>query len=168
MFKYVFRPYDPIYPKLFIKEKNRLKKFLGKGVLIEHVGSTAIPGMGGKGIIDIAVAANSKDDLSDVSSKLIEAEYYYDPEDGTQDRWFHGRKVSNKERYHTHLTFKGSRDWIEMISFRDYLETHPKDFKRYEQIKRQAVEEANQDKDIYIKTKEPLIEEILKKTQTEA
>lgn len=68
MLKYVFRPYDPIFPKLFIKEKNRLKKFLGRTVLIEHVGSTAIPGLGGKGIIDIAIAAPDKNDLLNVSS----------------------------------------------------------------------------------------------------
>lgn len=163
MFKYVFKPYDPIYPKFFDKEKNRLKKFLGKYVLIEHVGSTSIPGMGGKGIIDIAIATNGKKDLPGVSSKLIEAGYYYDPDDGTKDRWFHGRKVSDNERYHVHLTFKGSRDWMEIISFRDYLKTHQEDFKRYEEVKRQAVEEANQDKEIYINIKEPFILEIIKK-----
>lgn len=163
MFKYVFRPYDPIYPKRFNKEKNRLKKFLGKKIFIEHVGSTSILDMGGKGIIDIAVAANSKNDLSNVSSQLIEAGYYYDPDDGTGKRWFHGRKVSDQERYHIHLTFKGSKDWMEIISFRNYLKTHPEYFKKYAAIKRLAVEKAEQDKNIYMQIKEPLIREIIKK-----
>ncbi len=167
MFKYVFRPYDPIYPKRLTREKNRLKKFLGKDVLIEHIGSTSIPGMGGKGIIDIAVAASSKNDLLEVSSKLVEIGYYYNQEDGTEDRWFHGRKVSDKERYHLHLTFRGSKDWKEMISFRDYLKTHPEDFKKYEEIKKMAVETANQDKEIYIKIKEPMILDILNKALNE-
>lgn len=167
MFKYVFRPYDPIYPKLFNEEKNRLKKFLGKKIFIEHVGSTSIPGMGGKGIIDIAVAANSKNDLSNVSSQLIEAGYYYDPDDGTDERWFHGKKVSNTERYHTHLTFKGSKDWMEIISFRNYLKTHPGDFNKYAEIKKQAVKSANQNKEIYMKNKEPFILEIIRKATLE-
>lgn len=121
MFKYIFRAYDPVYPKLFTNEKNRLKKLLTEDILIEHVGSTSIPGMGGKGIIDIAVAANNKDDLSNVSSQLIEAGYYFDPDDGTNERLFHSRMVSDAERYHIHLTFKGSKDCKEMTSFRDYL-----------------------------------------------
>lgn len=165
MFKYVFKPYDPIFPKFFSKEKNRLKKFLGSGILIDHIGSTSIPGMGGKGIIDIAIAVISKDDLSSISSKLIEAGYYYDRKDGTEERWFHGRKVSDEERYHIHLTFRESRDWKEMISFRDYLKTHPEAFREYKEIKKRAVEEANQDKEIYINIKEPFILEILKKAK---
>lgn len=166
MFKYIYRPYDEIYPELFNKEKDRLKKFLGEDILIEHVGSTSIFGMGGKGIIDIAVAANSKKDLQVISSKLIEAEYYYDPEDGTEDRWFHGRKVSDKERYHIHLTFRGSKDWKEMTSFRDYLRIHPEDLKRYAEAKKRAVKEAKQNREIYMRTKEPIILEIIKKANS--
>ena len=163
MFKYIFRPYDPKYPELFNKESIRLRKFLGDNVLIEHVGSTAIPGMGGKGIIDIAVAANDKDDLPKVSSHLIEAGYYYDSKDGTDDRWFHGRKVSDEESYYIHLTFKGSKDWREMISFRDYLGTHPEDFKKYAEAKKEAAENANQDKDKYMSIKTPVIQDIIRK-----
>ncbi|HBQ50372.1 TPA: hypothetical protein DD690_00125 [Candidatus Daviesbacteria bacterium] len=161
--KYVFRPYDPIHPEYFSKEKDRLKKFIGEAVLIEHIGSTSIPGMGGKGIIDIAVAANSKNDLSNVSSKLIAAGYYFDPDDGTDERWFHGRKVSDEERYHIHLTFKGSKDWIEITSFRDYLITHPEDFERYAEIKMKAAKLSNQDAKTYMKIKEPVILEIIGK-----
>jgi GrpB-like predicted nucleotidyltransferase (UPF0157 family) len=46
--KYFFRPYNPIFPKLFENEKIRLRKALGKTVQIDHIGSTAVPGLGGK------------------------------------------------------------------------------------------------------------------------
>lgn len=163
MKKYIFKPYDPIYPRLFNKEKGRLEKFLGEDVLIEHVGSTSIVGMGGKEIIDIAIAANSKDDLSNVSSRLIEAGYYYDPKDGTEDRWFHGRKVSDEERYHIHLTFKDNKSWNEMTSFRNYLNTHPEDFKKYAEVKKLAAAAANENREIYLKIKGPILEEIITK-----
>lgn len=163
MFKYVFRPYNPIFSKLFSKEKNRLKKFLGRDALIEHIGSTSIPGMGGKGIIDIVIATDDKNDLFNISSQLIEAGYYFDPDDGTKERLFHARVVSDERRYHIHLTFKSSKDWKEMISFRDHLKTHPKDFKKYEEIKEQAVAVANQEREVYMKIKEPVILEIIKK-----
>lgn len=166
MFRYVFKPYDSIYPKRFSKERDRLKMFLGEDVLIEHVGSTSIPGMGGKGIIDIAVAANSKSDLPDVSSKLIEAGYYYEEADGTPERWFHGKKVTDGERYHLHLTFRESRDWIEMNAFRDHIKTHPEDFEKYAEIKKKAAELSNQDAKTYMKIKQPIISEIIKKATT--
>jgi len=53
--KYVFKAYSPIFPKLFEKEKDRIKKILGENDLIEHVGSTAVPGLGGKEINDIYI-----------------------------------------------------------------------------------------------------------------
>lgn len=162
MFKYIFRPYDPQLPELFSKEKNRLEKFIGN-VLIEHVGSTAVPGLGGKGIIDIAVGVSDKSNFSEVSSKLIEAGYYYDPKDGTDERWFHGRKISDSERYHIHLTFKDSKDWKEMVSFRDYLRTHPEDVQQYAKIKEKASELSNQDAKTYMEIKAPIILDILKK-----
>ncbi len=163
MFKYVFKTYDPIYPNLFQDEKNRLEKFLEKDVLIEHVGSISVLGLGGKGIIDIAIAVDDKNDLLNVSSKLIQAGYYFDPDDGTNERLFYGRVVSDERRYHIHLTFKDSKDWKEMLVFRNYLQTHPDDLKKYADIKKQAVELSNQDKKIYMKIKNPVISDILKK-----
>lgn len=48
MKKYVFKPYDSVYPKLSEAEKNRIRKVLGSNDLIEHIGSTSVPGLGGK------------------------------------------------------------------------------------------------------------------------
>ena len=51
--KYIFRPYNPIFPELFKNEKERMEKILGDNLKIEHIGSTAVMGLGGKGVIDI-------------------------------------------------------------------------------------------------------------------
>ena len=48
--KYVFKPYSKIFPELFQKEKERISPNLKEALAIEHVGSTAVPGLGGKGI----------------------------------------------------------------------------------------------------------------------
>ncbi|MCL4366030.1 GrpB family protein [Patescibacteria group bacterium] len=69
MKKYVFRPYDINFPKLFEKERERIRKVLGKSDLIEHIGSTAVPSLGGKGIIDICIATDKKN-LKVISKKL--------------------------------------------------------------------------------------------------
>ena len=164
--RYVYRQYKELFAKRFYEEKIRIESLIKDSIFIEHVGSTSIPGMGGKGIIDILVAVSNKREIPKMSSQLIDAGYYFGPDDGTIERWFHGRKVSDSKRYHLHLTFEGSKDWKEMIAFRDYLKTHPEDFKRYMEVKKRAVKEASQDKDIYMRIKEPLIKEIIQKAIT--
>jgi len=54
--KYIFRPYNPIFPELFKNEKERMEKILGDNLQIEHIGSTAVLGLGGKGVIDILIS----------------------------------------------------------------------------------------------------------------
>ncbi len=51
MIEYVFKPYDPSFPKLFEEEKKRLEKFLTGTFCIEHFGSTAVPRLGGKELL---------------------------------------------------------------------------------------------------------------------
>ena len=59
MKKYVFKSYNKIFPEIFEKEKEKICDFIEETILIEHVGSTSIPNLGGKGIIDIAIASGS-------------------------------------------------------------------------------------------------------------
>lgn len=166
MERYVFRPYDPIFPKLFDEEKARLETFLGKEALVEHVGSTAVPGLGGKGFSDIAIAVD-QDKLSDASTNLVEAGYEYRPDASTKDRWFHRLELPDQKegyrRYHIHLTYPSSQDWKEMLAFRDYLRSYPDALEKYAEIKKHAAEISNEEREVYIKTKEPVILDIIKK-----
>jgi GrpB-like predicted nucleotidyltransferase (UPF0157 family) len=67
--KYIYRRAERDYTALFLREKKKLKKF-GKKIAIEHIGSTAVQGLGGKGIIDIMIGAN-KSQINFVKDKLI-------------------------------------------------------------------------------------------------
>ena len=69
MKKYLFKPYSKIFPDLFEREKERISSHIKEDLVIEHVGSTAVPGLGGKGIIDIAIAV-SKKEMESVSKQL--------------------------------------------------------------------------------------------------
>jgi GrpB-like predicted nucleotidyltransferase (UPF0157 family) len=79
MKKYVFKPYSKNFPELFQKEKERIVSNLNLPLVIEHIGSTAVPGLGGKGIIDIGIATDRRIwssyrknfKLSDMSLKQI-------------------------------------------------------------------------------------------------
>ena len=166
MKKYVFKYYDPAFTKLFEVEKNRIRKLLGQNDLIEHIGSTAVPGLGGKGIVDICIATN-KNNLKDVSKKLQEIGYEFGLNGGTKERLFH--KISLKDKnnrirtYHVHVTFKKSKEWTSVIMFRDHLLVHPEEAEKYAEIKKTAAKKANEDREVYMQVKSPLIEEIIKK-----
>ncbi len=107
MKKYVFKPYSKIFPELFEKEKERILAYIKGLLIIEHVGSTAIANLGGKGIIDIAIAVNKKD-IDFLSKQLQDLGYEYRPTFSTQDRLYFIIYQSDSEeearRYHIHLT----------------------------------------------------------------
>lgn len=166
MKKYIFKPYNKNFPMLFEKEKQRIIAGVKEDIAIEHIGSTAVPNLGGKGIIDIAIAAE-KENIGIVSKKLQKLGYEFKPHTSTADRLFFQIDLPDSEeeirRYHIHLTYLNSKDWEEMISFRDYLRNHPKEAKKYAESKKKAAKNANEDKNEYMKLKEPAIKDILDK-----
>lgn len=87
MSKYVFKPYNKNFPHLFEVEKKRLLTGINCPAEIEHVGSTAIPGLGGKGIIDIAIAV-PKQNLKSVSKQLQSLGYEFKPKFSTSERLY--------------------------------------------------------------------------------
>lgn len=169
MKKYVFRAYSELFPKLFQKEKERIGSYI-KEAIIEHVGSTAVPGLGGKGIIDIAIAVE-RTKIDSGSKELQDLGYEYKPVGSTPERLYFRIDLPDSEegirRYHVHLTFPESKEWKELIAFRDYLRTHPEDAKLYGELKKQAAEGVNEDGEKYRALKQPLFDKILKMIREE-
>ena len=163
MNKYTFKPYSALFPSLFLKEKARISPCFQSSASIEHVGSTAIPGLGGKGIIDIAIAVN-KECMEEVKGKLQEMGYEFRPSFSTLERLYFIIYLPDPEeevrRYHVHLTFLESEDWKGLIGFRDFLRNHPHAMEEYADIKKQAAKMANQNGDQYRKMKEPILKKI--------
>lgn len=164
MKKYVFKPYNDNFPHLFEKEKNRIAQFLSGDYKIEHIGSTAVPGLGGKGIIDIMIAV-SKQNVKEYSKNLQKVGYNYVEQSHIEQRLFHWQDlhddIEHLRRYHVHVTYPDSSDWKNAIAFRDYLRTHPDDLNRYAVMKQKAAEEANENTEMYMKLKSDVIKEIL-------
>ncbi len=165
MEKYVFRKYDSNYRRFFSAEKREIQKIAGSKALIKHVGSTAIPKLGGKGILDILLAV-PKNTIANTSKKLQKAGYEFRDVASTKSRLFFRKdyKISNGiRRVHIHLTFTGSKDQKEMIAFRNYLISHPKIAKEYEKIKMGAVKFSKGKGELYKNHKEKFILDITKK-----
>ncbi len=140
--KYTFEEYNSVYPELFNAEKERLEKFLSDfEYQIHHFGSTSIPGLGGKGVIDIYIAAG-KDKLKNISEVLQKsAGYEFRKSGGDENRLFLHKEI-NGRRYHIHLTSFNNPDLEQALTFRDFLVKNPRLAKEYSDIKRVAAKEA--------------------------
>lgn len=170
MKKYEFKIYNPNYPATYESEKQRLSQFLAGNYQIEHIGSTSVPNLGGKGIIDIMIGV-SKERMEEISQQAQKAGYIFRPLASTPDRLFlrteYPEDFERNAAYHIHITYPESDEWKKPIAFRDYLRTHPEDVKKYSEIKQKAAREANEDKNVYMKIKESVINEILNKALIE-
>ncbi len=128
-------PYDPAWPALFEGEARRIRAALGERVLLlEHVGSTSVPGLAAKPIIDIVVVlADSSDEPSYIPA--LEATGYTlvirEPE------WHEHRMLRGTEpKVNLHVFSEGSEEAARMLAFRDRLRTHDDERDAYEAAKR--------------------------------
>jgi GrpB-like predicted nucleotidyltransferase (UPF0157 family) len=163
MKKYVFKEYSDSYPVLFEQEKRRLCALLNERVVIEHVGSTAVPFLGGKGILDIAIGVGVEQ-FMDTIVPLETLGYTFRPHNSTQERLFFKRH-EEVQTYHIHVMKLGSPTWKELLSFRDYLRQHPEAIQEYAEIKKRAAEMVDDDGVEYRKLKEPFLKAALAKIQ---
>ncbi|MES2121253.1 MAG: GrpB family protein [Chlamydiota bacterium] len=164
MKKYIFKPYNKIFPELFEREKQKILTHFKSDLLIEHVGSTAVPGLGGKGIVDIAIAVDQSE-MERVCLQLQNLGYEFRPAFSTPDRFFFCADLPDLDedvrRYHIHLTYPESQDWKDLIALRDYLRAHPSEALEYASLKEKAAASAHDEGEKYRKMKEPLIQKML-------
>ena len=172
--KYIFRPYNPIFPELFKNEKERMEKILGDNLQIEHIGSTAVLGLGGKGVIDILISIH-KNQWPGTAAKLKSLGYEYRKKDEEREKeklFFMADLPDNEfgtRLYHVHLTYPESYELKKSLGFRNFLRTHPKEREEYAEIKRRASESVknlptkDEMRDLYGKTKNDFIERTIMK-----
>ncbi|TAK61178.1 MAG: GrpB family protein [Dehalococcoidia bacterium] len=151
----VIADYDPAWPAKFVAERDLIVRTCGHGafVSIEHVGSTSVPGLAAKPIIDMMPGLRSLDDAPPLIRLLESIGYEYvqaferDTPSGPGmpfRRYF--RKDERGERaYHLHAVEVGSSFWVEHLLFRDYLRAHPEAAAEYARIKYELAAAFNTD-----------------------
>lgn len=163
MQKYVFKAYSDTFPGLFQTQKDLIASSVTEALAIEHIGSTAIPNLGGKGIIDIAIAIDKKDTQT-VLEKLEKLGFEFRAPHSNLERLFFRADLQDLiegiRRYHIHLMYFESPDWKRFIAFRDHLRNHPEDAEEYAALKKMAAETSQEDGEKYRKIKEPLFKKI--------
>jgi GrpB-like predicted nucleotidyltransferase (UPF0157 family) len=164
--KYVFFPYSKDYPKVFQKEKRFISKLLSQisKKEIHHIGSTSVPNLGGKKIIDVIVVV-PKSEWS-VSKKLLKEGGFVYYHTMKRKRSFFYKYYLNKEKkvvlVHLHITYFGSGELEKALAFRDYLINFPSVRKQYELIKKRAFELHPKNRVGYVEFKRSFVESTLK------
>ena len=159
-------PYTPEWARLFEEEKARLEAAIGDDVLdIQHVGSTSIPGMIAKPILDIGIAVKDYEEARVCIRSIEQLGYEYRGELGIPRRHYF---VKGEPRtHHIHMNERSSRDWGNQVLFRDYLIHHPEQAEKYAALKRELAERYPKDRDAYLEGKAPFIEEVLRRARKE-
>lgn len=159
--------YDPRWPALFDQEADRLRATLDPSLIIglEHFGSTAIPNLCAKPIIDILIAVRS---LADAQAALVEGlrhlDYVYWAENPNKDRMFFVRGMppfGARRSHHVHVTEIHGQMW-RRLAFRDYLRAHPEQAGIYAQLKRRLATEHRTDREAYTDAKSAYIESVMR------
>ena len=154
------REYTDEWSNYFESEKGRIIKVIGDKVLVvDHIGSTAIPGMLAKPIIDVLIGMETVDYVSSCIKSLEGIGYTYKGEYGLPGRHFFLR--GDPIKYHLHIMKRDSDLWRNNIIFRDFLRNNQDAAQRYSEIKRELAERFKYDRDSYTSSKAPFIESIL-------
>jgi GrpB-like predicted nucleotidyltransferase (UPF0157 family) len=159
----VIQDYDPLWPKLFEMLRSRIAAVLErKASAIEHVGSTAVPGLAAKPIIDLDVLLASDSDLEPVIAKLASIGYEHRGDLGVPGREAFRAPLQDC-RHHLYVCGPGSVEYQRHIAFRDYLRTHKGDADAYAKLKRELAGRFRDDREAYNEAKAEFVTEILRR-----
>ena len=155
-------PYDPRWPDRFEEERAKLEAAIGPWVVggIHHVGSTAVPGLDAKPIIDILVGVEDLEGSRACFDPLAALDYLYAPYRSEEMHWF--CKPDPRHRtHHLHLVPVGSRRYEEELAFRDRLRANPTLAAEYADLKRSLASRLRDDREGYTDAKAEFIRRAL-------
>ena len=165
----VVADYDPDWPRMFEQERARLSAALGPLVLIiEHIGSTAVPGLAAKPIIDLLVGVQSLTEAQSRSIATLSAMgYAYFPE---YKSWLPDELFFRKGipwTHHAHVMEPSNPRWESLLLFRDYLRAHSGAALAYATLKRDLAVTFRDDIAAYRTAKNDFVADVIAKAHTE-
>jgi GrpB-like predicted nucleotidyltransferase (UPF0157 family) len=159
--------HDPEWPRLAREELERVATALGAAaVRLEHVGSTSVPGLGAKPIIDMQVSVVDIERLDDYVGPLAELGYLFAPDPAFPDYHYFARPHERPRTHHLHVCEQGSHQEVRHLAVRDYLCAHPEEAARYEALKRELVREHPEDRLAYVAGKDEFMVELEARAMT--
>ena len=153
-------PYDPRWPELFEQEAARIAAVFGPELIsIHHIGSTSVPGLRAKPIIDIMPIVRQIERLDLFNEAMVALGYEPRGENGIAGRRFYSKGGDENRTHHVHSYEPGNPD------FRDYLIAHPEEAQQYARLKQALAQQYPHDIIGYMDGKDAFIKGILQQAR---
>ena len=156
-------PHNPGWDDLFNVEKEKFLSTIGSDILVEHIGSTAIPTICAKPVVGIMIGYKNINDIQNIISNLKKINYIFQKNESPTEPILFIKTNKTKSLFHLHVTKYNSLQWKYAIGFRDYLNNNLKVAKEYEALKIELAKKFQNDRLAYKKGKEKFILDIYKK-----
>ena len=159
-------PHDPNWKNKFNLEARIIRSIFNKEIIaIHHIGSTAIPQISAKPIIDILIEVHDIDIIDDYDFKMIEQGYIPKGESGIPRRRLFIKGSEEVRTFHIHIFEKGNSEIKRLLNFRNYMIAHPNEAQKYSRLKENLVREYPEDISGYIDGKDKFVKNIDKKAK---
>lgn len=153
--------HSPGWAAEFRAEAQRLRAALGDEVVaVHHVGSTAIPGISAKPIIDILLAVRQVEGLDDLGPEMLGLGYEARGEFGIPGRRFFVKHAGPRRTHHIHAFAAGSPELERHLAFRDYMISHPENARAYGRLKEGLAQGFPTDVEAYMDGKDAFVKEM--------
>ena len=156
-------PYDPRWPALFEEMAAQIKRVAGDRILaVEHVGSTSIPGLAAKPILDILVSVPDFEKARELVPDLTSLGFEFRPHEEIPDRHYFCLLIGTRRTHHLSLAHPDSNHYRVTIAFRDALRSDRKLAEAYETLKLDLARRYPRDRDRYIDGKTEFVLGVLR------
>ncbi len=156
--------HDPSWEEKFGREAAAIRGALGSvAVRVDHVGSTAVPGLSAKPIIDINVSVPDVTAVDSYRRPLEGIGYLFVPDPESPDLHFFGKPTTRPRTYHIHVCQEGSLHERRQLAVRDFLRAHPREVAAYGAVKQAIAERHPGDRLGYIAEKDPYVEALVRR-----
>jgi len=159
--------YDPEWPRLFARLRARALEALGDPAAeVEHIGSTAVPGLAAKPVVDLDVVVRREEDVPRAGERLERVGYVHQGDKGVPGReafaWPDG-----EPRHHLYVVVGGSPAHRRHVLVRDYLLAHPEEARAYGELKKELAERYRSDRAAYTEAKDAFTDRLVAAAEAE-
>ena len=165
MRKIVVVPHENHWSEKFQMEAKRLKSVMPETVKIHHIGSTSVPGLAAKPIIDMIMEVESIERVDRWNERFIELGYIVKGENGISGRRFFIHGTEEKRLYHLHVFEKGNPEIVRHLAFRDYMMAHCEEAEAYATLKKELAEKYTYDGTLYTEGKNEFVRNVDEKAK---
>lgn len=158
-------PYENHWVEKFQQEAKRLQEAMPEVVKIHHIGSTSVPGLAAKPIVDMIMEVKHIEHVDSWNPQFQKLGYIVKGENGISGRRFFIYGTEEKRSYHLHVYEKGNQEIARHLAFRDYMMSHCEEARAYVRLKEELAGKYTYDADQYVEGKTEFVRAIDEKAK---